>query len=139
MGQIELVRANPIELVRAYEVCWDTTNAADMPGFFAKGGTYTPSGEAPLTGEAIADYAAAVFKAFPDSRMPIMRIFADGNQVCALWEYSATMTGDYGPFKATGKSFRLVGCHVIEVEGGKLTSVISRWDRLDMMQQLGLV
>ena len=49
------------------------------------------------------------------------------------------MTGDYGPFKATNKSFRLVGCHVVEVEGDKLKSVISRWDRLEMLQQLGLM
>jgi len=130
---------DPLAVVKAYEVTWDTTNAADMPGFFAEGGTYTPSGEAPLAGGAIAGYAAAVFRAFPDSRMPITRVFADGDNVCVLWEYSATMTGDYGPFKATGKSFRLAGCHVIEVEDGKLKSVISRWDRLDMMQQLGLV
>ena len=126
-------------VVKAYEVTWDTTNAADMPSFFTEGGTYTPSGEAPLTGHAIADYAAAVFTAFPDSRMPITRVFADGDNVCVLWEYSATMTGDFGPFKATGKSFTLAGCHVIEVEDGKLKSVISRWDRLDMLQQLGLV
>jgi predicted ester cyclase len=130
---------DPIAVVKAYEVTWDTTNATDMPSFFVEGGTYTPSGEAPLTGQAIADYADAVFAAFPDSRMPITRIFADGNNVCAVWEYSATMTGDFGPFKATGKSFKLVGCHVIEVEADKLISVISRWDRLDMMQQLGLV
>lgn len=128
-----------IEVVRAYEVTWDTANAVDMPSFFAEGGTYTPSGEAPLTGDAIAEYAAAVFKAFPDSRMPITSIFADGNDVCAVWEYSATMTGDFGPFPATGKSFKLAGCHVIEVEDGKLRSVVSRWDRLDMMQQLGLL
>jgi hypothetical protein len=24
-------------------------------------------------------------------------VFADGDNVCVLWEYSATMTGDYGP------------------------------------------
>jgi predicted ester cyclase len=136
---MQRVITDPIEMVKSYEVTWDTTNSADMPSFFAKAGTYTPSGEAPLSGQAIADYAAAVFKAFPDSRMPIIDVFADGDKVCVSWEYSATMTGDYGPFKATGKSFKLVGCHVIEVEDGKLKSVISRWDRLDMMQQLGLV
>jgi steroid delta-isomerase-like uncharacterized protein len=130
---------DPIEVVKRYEVTWDTTNAADMPSFFAEGGTYTPSGEPALSGQAIADYAAAVFKAFPDSRMPITKIFADGNNVCAQWEYTATMTGDFGPFPATGKSFKIVGCHVIEVEGDKLKSVLSRWDRLEMMQQLGLV
>lgn len=136
---MKVVATDPIAVVRAYEVTWDTTNSADMPSFFADGGTYTPSGEAPLSGQAIAEYAAAVFAAFPDSRMPILDVFADGDRVCVLWEYSATMTGDYGPFKATGKSFRLVGCHVVEVEDGRLRSVISRWDRLDMMQQLGLV
>ena len=129
---------DPIELVRQYEECWDTTNAAAMPEFFTEGGTYTPSGEAPVSGEAIAGYAEAVFKAFPDSRMPITKIFAVGNDVCVQWEYSATMTGDFGPMKATNKQFKLVGCHVIEVEGDKLRSVISRWDRLDMLQQLGL-
>ncbi|HKN91345.1 MAG TPA: ester cyclase [Acidimicrobiia bacterium] len=130
---------DPIEVVKRYEATWDTTNAADMPGFFTPGGTYTPAGEAPLTGQTIADYADAVFKAFPDSRMPITKIFASRNNVCVEWEYSATMTGDYGPFKATNKSFRLVGCHVVEVEGDKLKSVISRWDRLEMLQQLGLM
>lgn len=130
---------DPIEVAQRYLATWDTTNAAEMPSHFVEGGTYTPSGEDPLTGQAIADYAAAVFASMPDSRMPVDRIFADGNNVCAVWTYSATMTGDFGPFKATGKSFSLVGCHVIEVEGDKIRSVISRWDRLDMLQQLGLV
>lgn len=130
---------DPIEVVKRYEVTWDTTNAADMPGFFVEGGTYTPSGEAALSGEGIAAYADAVFKAFPDSRMPITKIFADGNDVAVEWEYSATMTGDFGPFTATGKAFKLVGAHLCVVEGDNLRSVISRWDRLDMMQQLGLL
>ncbi len=125
-------------MVEAYEKCWDTANAADMPSFFCEGGTYTPAGEGPLTGEAIGGYADVVFKAFPDSRMPIKRYLRDGNFISAEWTYTATMTGDFGPFQATGKSFELVGAHLIEVEGDKLKSVVSRWDRLDMMQQLGL-
>lgn len=129
---------DPIEVVKAYELTWDTTNAADMPSYFTSDGAYVPAGEAPLTGQAIADYAAAVFKAFPDSRMPVTRVFADGNDVCVIWEYSATMTGDYGPFKATGKSFKLTGAHIIEVEGDKIRICYSRWDRLDMLIQLGL-
>jgi steroid delta-isomerase-like uncharacterized protein len=129
---------DPIEVAKNYLVTWDTTNAADMPRHFIEGGTYTPSGEGPLSGQAIADYAEGVFKAFPDSRMPVHKIFADGNNVCAEWTYRATMTGDYGPFPATNKSFELVGCHVIEVQGDKIKSVVSRWDRLDMLIQLGL-
>lgn len=129
---------DPIDVAQAYLVTWDTTNAAEMPSHFVEGGTYTPSGEAAVTGQAIAEYAAAIFKAFPDSRMPVHKIFASDNNVCAEWTYSATMTGDYGPFNATGKHFSLVGCHVIEVEGDKIKSVVSRWDRLDMMIQLGL-
>lgn len=127
-----------IEMVKEYEECWSQTNAADMPKYFVEGGTYTPAGEGPLTGEAIAAYADAVFKAFPDSKMPITRIIREGNHIAVEWTYRATMTGDYGPMKATGKSFELVGAHLIEVEGDKLKSVISRWDRLDMLQQVGL-
>lgn len=129
----------PTEVALAYLKTWDTTDAAGMPQHFAEGGTYTPSGEGPLSGQAIADYAEAVFKSMPDSRMPVDYIFADGDNVCAVWTYSATMTGDYGPFPATNKSFSLQGCHVIKVEGDKIRSVISRWDRLDMMMQLGLM
>jgi predicted ester cyclase len=130
---------NPIEIVRAYEATWDRPDAAAMPGFFTDGGIYVPSGEAALTGQAIADYAAGVFAAFPDTRMPITRIFADGNLVAVEWVYKATMTGDYGPYKATGKYFELTGAHIIEVEGERIKSVLSRWDRLDMLIQLGLV
>jgi predicted ester cyclase len=130
---------NPIEVVKAYEATWDNPDAAAMPGFFAEGGIYVPSGEAPLTGQAIADYAAGVFAAFPDTRMPITRIFADGNLVAVEWVYKATMTGDYGPYKATGKSFELTGAHIVEVQGDRIRSVLSRWDRLDMLIQLGLV
>jgi predicted ester cyclase len=130
---------NPIDLVMAYEQTWDQPDAGAMPEFFAPDGIYVPSGEAPLRGRAIADYAAGVFAAFPDTRMPITRIFADGDLVAVEWVYKATMTGDYGPYKATGKSFELTGAHIIEVQGDKLKSVLSRWDRLDMLIQLGLV
>ena len=128
---------DPIDVVKAFEKTWDNADAAAMPAFYTEDGTYTPAGEEPLTGEDIANYAAAVFAAFPDTKMPITRIFASGNLVAVEWVYSATMTGAYGDIPATGKRFELTGAHIIEVEGDKIRSVLSRWDRLDMLQQIG--
>lgn len=128
-----------ISIVTDYEKCWDTTDAAGMPAHFAESGVYIPSGEEAVSGPAIADYATGVFASFQDARMPISRIFSEGNLVCAEWVFTGTMTADYGPFPATGKAVELPGAHVIEVGAdGKLLYVASRWDRLLMLQQLGL-
>ena len=58
---------NAIEVVRRYNQAWNGRDANAIVALFAEGGTYSnPHAGQGLTVEAIANYAKAVWAAFPD-------------------------------------------------------------------------
>ncbi len=58
---------NAIEVVRRYNTAWNGRDADALVALFAEGGTFSnPHAGQGLTGEAIGNYAKAVWDAFPD-------------------------------------------------------------------------
>ena len=106
------------------------------------------------------DEAAAhwrsMYATFPDFRMDVIEATAEGDRVLAEIEHGGTMTGpmkghtddweathypfsrlkDTGP---TGKSYRVQSTFRMDFEDGKIRSIISYWDTLSMLSQLGLL
>lgn len=66
---------NPIETVRRYNQAWNGRDANAIVALFAEGGTYSNAhaGQG-LTGEAIANYAKAVWAAFPDATFELVNV-----------------------------------------------------------------
>ena len=94
----------------------------------------------PLTGQAIKDHYAALFVGFPDlicETVAVHAITAD----LAVWRWvvRGTNTGSYRGFPPTGHSVTLPGCEFIEVRASKVQRVEGYFDRLSMLQQLGLI
>jgi len=131
---------NAIEVVRRYNQAWDGRDANAIVQLFAEGGTYSnPHAGQGLTGEAIANYARAVWAAYPDFTIELVsaREIAPG-QVAHEWRMRGTNTGslmDGSP--ATGRTVTLSGNDVIAVEGGKIRSVETNYDRQAADAQLG--
>ena len=131
---------NPIEVVRRYNQAWNGRDANAIVQLFAEGGTYSnPHAGQGLTGEAIGNYAKAVWAAFPDmtAELVSVREIAPG-QVAHEWLLRGTNTGplmDGSP--ATGRSVIIPGNDVIAVEGGKIRSVEVSYDRQAADAQLG--
>ena len=81
--------------------------------------------------------------AVPDSKATIEKSYAfDGGVVIELkWRGTQTgpMMGPEGEIPATGKSFEMRGCQVIEMDGDKAVAIRHYFDLATMMSQLGLV
>jgi steroid delta-isomerase-like uncharacterized protein len=77
--------------------------------------------------------------AFPDLRLTIEDIIAEGETVMARWSCRGTHNGDLSGIAATGKQFTISGMTVAHLVNGKIAEDYVNWDALGLMQQLGVV
>jgi steroid delta-isomerase-like uncharacterized protein len=77
--------------------------------------------------------------AFPDLRLTIEDIIAEGETVTARWSCRGTHKGDLGGIAPTGKQFTISGVTIARLSNGKMAEGYVNWDALGLMQQLGVV
>ena len=77
--------------------------------------------------------------AFPDLRLTIEDIIAEGETVMARWSCRGTHKGDLSGIAPTGKQFTISGISVARFTNGKMVEGWVNWDALGLMQQLGVV
>ena len=77
--------------------------------------------------------------AFPDLRLTIEDIIAEGETVMARWFCRGTHNGDLSGIAPTGKQFNISGVSIARFTGGKMVEGWVNWDALGLMQQLGVV
>jgi len=108
---------------------------------FAPDGTYSDPGTAqPLSGQAIKDHFGGLFAGFPDATTETMALYAITEDLSVWrWVIHCTNTGSYRGLPPTGRSVILPGCEFIEVRASKVQRVEGYFDRLSMLQQLGLI
>lgn len=99
---------------------------AAMPGL--------PSGPAGVRQLVLATRAA-----FPDMQYRIEALIAEEDKVAVLYTWRGTQSGSPGGMPATSRSVTATGVIVCRIAAGK---IVEQWDvddRLDVMQQLGLI
>jgi steroid delta-isomerase-like uncharacterized protein len=77
--------------------------------------------------------------AFPDLRLTIEDIIAEGDSVVARWSGKGTHKGDLNGIAPTEKQFSISGVTIARFAGGKMTEGWINWDALGLMQQLGVI
>jgi len=77
--------------------------------------------------------------AFPDIRLAIEDIIAEGETVTARWSCRGTHKGDLNGIAPTGKQFSISGMSIARFANGKMVEGWVNWDALGLMQQLGVV
>jgi steroid delta-isomerase-like uncharacterized protein len=77
--------------------------------------------------------------AFPDLKMTVEMMIAEGNLVTVLWRGEGTNTGEGNGLPATGKRLTGRGITIWRIEGGKIREEWSEFDQLRIMTQLGLL
>src|ERR1700719_902475 len=77
--------------------------------------------------------------AFPDLRLTIEDIIAEGETVVARWSCRGTHKGDLSGIAPTGKQFHITGVSIARFTNGKMFEGFVNWDALGLMQQLGVV
>jgi steroid delta-isomerase-like uncharacterized protein len=77
--------------------------------------------------------------AFPDCRMTVEDVVAEGDQVAYRWTFSGTHRGELRGIAATGKRVSISGINVDRIAHGKIAEHWSQADVLGLLQQLGAV
>ena len=77
--------------------------------------------------------------AFPDLKMTVDRVIAEGELVAVLWSGTGTNTGEGNGLPATGKKLTGRGITIWRIEGGKIREEWSEFDQMRILTQLGLL
>ena len=79
----------------------------------------------------------------PDLRTTIDDIFAEGDKVVVRWTTRGTHRGNIAiggmTIPPTGKQISYVGMDIFHFRGGKIVELWRNWDRLGLLEQLGMV
>jgi len=80
--------------------------------------------------------------AFPDSKATFHAVHPSGNTVVLEITWGGTHTGTLqlpgGPVKATGRTFEVPACVIVETEDDKAKSIRQYFDMASLLQQLGI-
>ena len=77
--------------------------------------------------------------AFPDLKVRIEDIVAEGDKVAVRLTFRGTHQGELMGIPPTGKSIALTSINIFRVEGGKAVEQRVNTDDLGMLQQLGVM
>ena len=123
---------NAVEVVQHANKAYNAHDADALAAAYAEGATYSDSRDGQVfTGEGIANYAKAVWAAYPDASVELITV-ADtgGGLVAAQWVLRGTTP--------TGRTVTLPGASFTQVEGDKIRSEQTYFDRQNLLEQLGL-
>jgi steroid delta-isomerase-like uncharacterized protein len=134
---------NAVEVVRNNFNNWNRHDADAIAAAYAEGGVYnTPSVPEPLTGgAAISDFAKVVWTIFPDFSLDLISIGDVGGGLVVLqWVAHGTNTGAFPDgTPATGRKVTFPGASFVQLEGHKVRSEHTYFDRLGEHKQLGFI
>lgn len=75
---------------------------------------------------------------FPDQRMDLLTLVAEGDRVAFWGKFSGTQQGPMGPFPPTGKRMESDCGGIFRIENGQIAELWVTWDNLAGLAQLGL-
>jgi steroid delta-isomerase-like uncharacterized protein len=130
---------NKALLQRWFEEVWNKGRVTAIDEILAESGVVHGLGAESIGPEGFKAFHAAYCNAFPDVRVRLDHIIAEGDTVAARWTASATHKGDGLGFPATGKPSHFTGMTFVRVERGRLVEGWNSFDQLGMLQQLGVV
>jgi steroid delta-isomerase-like uncharacterized protein len=133
--------ANKNVVRRLFEEVWNKGNLPVADELFAQNYSHhdssTPEfGRGP---ESEKKRATLYRTAFPDVRLTVEDIIAEGETVTVRWSCKGTHKGDLNGIAPTGKQVTISGISVARFTSGKISESWVNWDALGLMKQLGVV
>jgi len=95
--------------------------------------------ELPRGPEGVKIYFKSLSTSFPDCRITIEDLLADGDKVAIRIVFAGTHQGELMGIPATGKQFSITGIIIGRFEGGQIVEWWENADSLGLMQQLGVI
>ena len=89
--------------------------------------------------EAVKEYYNNFLDGFSDIEFTIKKVFGQGDDLVAYWNFKGKNTGDFFGIPATGRTVDLEGTTIIKMKNGKIAQEQDFFDNMVFMQQLGLV
>lgn len=87
--------------------------------------------------ETFRDFTEHVLQAFPDMKVKIVSIFAEGDQVIVRWTATATHKGEFLGTAATGRKVPWNNVDIFTVKDGKIVEVDAHPDTGGLLSALG--
>jgi steroid delta-isomerase-like uncharacterized protein len=113
--------------------------AAEEAARSADFAAHVPGVPVPLDGEGWKTFIAAFFTGFPDFRLVIEDLLAEGDRVAARWTFRGTHGGEFLGMAPTGKPVTISAVEVNRLADGKVAEHWVVLDQLGLLQQLGAI
>ena len=84
-------------------------------------------------------FVTKVYKGFPDFKVTIEDIIAEGNKVWVRVEVTGTHKGEYRGLAPTGKKITVTYVGIYRISDGKVVERWSVYDMLDFYKELGVI
>jgi steroid delta-isomerase-like uncharacterized protein len=125
---------------RFLEEMWNERKYEIAEELFAENYAYhDPAAPGVPPGPACAKLLVSTYvEAFPDVRVTIDEMLAEGDLVATRWRIKGTHRGPLMGIPATGKVAEVSGLVVARIAGGKIAEAWTHWDSQGLMKQLGV-
>lgn len=125
---------------RFYEEVFNQRNLAALDDFYAPDHVdHTLPPGMPVGPDGTRQAIAITLAGFPDLRVAIEDMIAEGDKVVTRFTINGTQQGTFGSISPTGKQVAVSTIEITRVVDGKIVEDWGLDDRLGMLQQLGLV
>jgi len=127
------------EIIQRYVDVWNGRDADAFLAVFTKDGTYSNPDTYPgIGGEALAAFVKGVWTAFPDFSVELLNAGEiEPGLIADHWRVRGTNTGPGGDgSEPTGRSVSFQGASIIRLEGDKILSDQTYFDRKGLDEQL---
>ena len=120
---------------RVYEETINQRNLAVLDELYVPDCVYHAPSRTIQGVEALKQALWMYFTAFPDMRIAIEDMIAEGDRVVIRFTYRGTHKGDLMGIPPTGKQVTVTGIDIMRIANGK---ILEEWINNDLMQQLGV-
>lgn len=140
LGRDPMLTTDLKALIQQYvDQVWNLGNLAALNGLTTSTYTYHLGGQPGRNRAGMQQFIGMIHAAFPDWRVQIMDLVAEGNMVAIRWQGQVTHQGIFQGIPPTGKQIMVSGINIYHVTDGKIATEWEQTDTLGMLQQLGVL
>jgi steroid delta-isomerase-like uncharacterized protein len=126
-------------LVRQYiEKVWNQADLTALDDLTTPAFSYHLGGQPKRDRDGMRQFMEMTHAAFPDWRVRIIDIMAEGDRVAVHWEGQVTHQGSFHGIPPTGKQVSVSGINIYHIVEGKVATEWEQTDSLGLLQQLGI-
>ncbi|MFN8499041.1 MAG: ester cyclase [Anaerolineae bacterium] len=135
-----LIEPNRTLVRRAVDEFYNPGNLAAADNLFAPNYVnHDPNAPEARTLEGLKALHAARIAAFPDQKVTIEAMFAEGDMVAKRWSWHGTHLGEFFGVPPSGKAVSLEGVTLYRIAGGKIAECWWGYNTLGLLQQIGAI